>query len=92
MESRPTAAEKKKEAAKAKPAPKKKLGFKEKHELENMEVNIQKAEALLAELTSESSRPENVANAARSAELYAEMGRVQAEIERLYARWSELEG
>ena len=69
---------------------KKKLSFKEQHELDNMEATIQKAEAKLATLTQESTEPQVIANAKRLVEISAEMAVLQAEIDRLYARWSEL--
>lgn len=56
-----------------------------------METRIQEAEALLARLSDESARPETAANATRLVELTQEMGAAQAEIDRLYARWAELE-
>ena len=74
-------------------APKKarKLSFKEKHELDNMEQTIADAEAKLATLQSEAGDPANAANAKRLTELYGEIGELQTRIEKLYARWSELE-
>jgi ATP-binding cassette subfamily F protein uup len=71
-------------------AKKKKLGYKEQRELDHMEENIQKAEGRLAELTAESAKPENISNPKKLMALTQEMGEVQAEIDRLYARWSEL--
>lgn len=72
------------------PAAKKKLGFKEQRELDGMEDTIAKAEARLAELTAESTKPEVAANASKLLELTQEMSRQQQEIDRLYRRWDEL--
>jgi ATP-binding cassette subfamily F protein uup len=70
---------------------KKKLSFKDQRDLDNMESNIKKAEALLAELTAESLKPENSSNSKKLLELTESMARAQAEVDRLYARWAELE-
>jgi hypothetical protein len=56
-----------------------------------MESNIHKAEAALAQLTAESTLPENMSNSVRLVEISQEMTRLQNEIDRLYARWAELE-
>lgn len=69
-----------------------KLSYKDQRELDSMDANIQKAESKLAKLAQESSAPEVAANSKRLMELSKEMGDVQAEIDRLYARWTELEG
>jgi ATP-binding cassette subfamily F protein uup len=74
------------------PGSKRKLSFKEKHELEGMEANILKAEGRLAILQADSSKPENLSNAKKLTEMTREMGDLQATIEKLYARWSELGG
>ncbi len=71
--------------------PKKKLGFNETRELTNMEGGIQKAEAKLLKLQGEASSPDNQSNAAKLSELYEAMAAAQAEVDRLYARWTELE-
>lgn len=70
----------------------KKLSFKEKFELENMEATIQVLEAKLETAQAESVLPEVVSKASKVQELYSEIAKLQAEIERLYARWAELEG
>jgi len=75
----------------AKPATqKKKLGFKEQRELDNMEENIATAETHLAALTKEANHPEVVANPSRLLELTKEMDLAQKAVESLYARWSDL--
>ncbi|MGZ3696319.1 MAG: ATP-binding cassette domain-containing protein, partial [Bdellovibrionota bacterium] len=69
---------------------KKKLNNKEQRELDGMEALIAEKESKLADLTSESEKPELGANAKKLQELTSEMAGVQKEIEKLYARWSEL--
>lgn len=69
---------------------KRKLGFKEQRELDGMEATIEKAEKRLAELTAESGKPEVVSNASKLLEITSEMGTLEKEIARLYARWQEL--
>ena len=73
-------------------AKKRKLSYMEQREYDSMEINIHKAEALMEKLTAESLLSENTSNAVRQAELAKAMGETQAEIDRLYARWAELEG
>ena len=68
-----------------------KLSFKEKHELDTMEANIAEAEAKLASLQTDAQKPENLANAAKQSELYAAISAAQSKVEKLYARWTELE-
>jgi ATP-binding cassette subfamily F protein uup len=77
----------------APPAPpkKRKLGFKERRELEGMEAAIQAADARLAGITAESQSPDVASDAGRLTELYRAMGEAQGEVDRLYARWAELE-
>lgn len=72
------------------PAGKRKLTHKEQRELDGMEALIAKTESRLAELTAESGKPELAANAKKLQEITAGMAVVQAEIDRLYARWEEL--
>ncbi|MEQ1876553.1 MAG: ABC-F family ATP-binding cassette domain-containing protein [Bdellovibrionia bacterium] len=71
---------------------KRKLSYKDQRELDLMESTIEKAETELARLTAESAKPEVSTNSKRLTELSKEMATVQAEIQRLYARWAELEG
>jgi ATP-binding cassette subfamily F protein uup len=74
----------------AKSDQKRKLSFKEIRELESMESNIEKLESTLTRLAVESSLPENASNATVLTKLSQEMATTQAEIDRLYSRWSEL--
>ncbi|MBI3543642.1 MAG: ABC-F family ATP-binding cassette domain-containing protein [Deltaproteobacteria bacterium] len=67
-----------------------KLSFNEQRELDGMEATIHKAEARLAELAAESANPDLVSNAIRLNELAKAMATAEAEIERLYSRWTEL--
>jgi ATP-binding cassette subfamily F protein uup len=60
-------------------------------ELESMEQNIHQTEDLLSKLTEESLLPKNSTNSVRMVEITREMTRLQSEIDRLYARWAELE-
>ncbi len=70
---------------------KRKLSFKETHELQNIEPNIKIAEDKMATLTALSTQPETLRNRLRLTELSNEMAKTQAEIDRLYALWGELE-
>jgi ATP-binding cassette subfamily F protein uup len=56
-----------------------------------MEATIAEAESKLAALEEESQRPDVVTNAARLVELHAAMDAARADVDRLYARWAELE-
>lgn len=73
------------------PTKRKKLTFKDQFELDGMEVAIQKAEHTLGTLNQEMAAPENMSNAPRLLELSVAMEKTQKEIDRLYARWHELE-
>lgn len=73
------------------PAKKKKLSYKEQLEFDSMEANIQKAESKLEELTLESQKPEYSTNASKLNEVIRELEKAQKEVDRLYARWAELE-
>jgi ATP-binding cassette subfamily F protein uup len=74
------------------PAKKKKLSYKDQRDLDTLEERIAEAEAKLAKATAESSLPENMSNSVALARLSKEMADAQTEIDRLYARWAELEG
>jgi len=89
----------KKKAVPNKPAPaapavekkRRKLSFNEQRELDGMEANIQKAEAELQVLTEQSQSSDVISNASKLNEIMQKMGDLQAKIETLYQRWSELE-
>lgn len=68
-----------------------KLGYSEQRELDSMEKNIHEIEAKLAKLSQASALPENVSNAVKLADMTREMSELQSQIDRLYARWAELE-
>jgi ATP-binding cassette subfamily F protein uup len=73
------------------PAPRRKLSYLEQREYEAIEETIARAEAALATATADSERPEHASDAAKLIELLAAVSARQEEIERLYARWAELE-
>lgn len=72
-------------------AKKRKLSFKEQREFDGMEAAIAKAEEKLKSLERESVEPSVTVNSKRLLEITQEMHNLQAEVERLYARWAELE-
>ncbi len=70
---------------------KRKLSYNEQRDLDGMEAALHKVETRLTELAMESVDPKIASNAKRLSELTDEMAKAQSEIERLYARWAELE-
>ncbi|HEX6765481.1 MAG TPA: ABC-F family ATP-binding cassette domain-containing protein [Polyangiaceae bacterium] len=70
---------------------KKKLSFKDQRDFDTIEARIVEAEEKLRALEAECARPEVVSNAARLVELDAGMSAARAEVDRLYARWAELD-
>lgn len=81
---------KKQAAAREAPAPaKRKLSFKEQQELKGMEAAIAEAEKKIAGLQAESLTA--ASNASRLTALSRELASAQADLDRLFARWSELE-
>jgi ATP-binding cassette subfamily F protein uup len=86
--SRPTAA--------AGPSPataagRKKLGYKEQREYDAIEEALARAEAALREARAASEHPENASDHAKLVALLAAVDERQGEVDRLYARWAELE-
>ena len=74
------------------PAKKKtKLSWNEQKELDGMEAAIAKAEERVEGLTKRLDDPALLADHAKSRDAYALLGGAQADVERLYARWAELE-
>ncbi len=69
---------------------KKKLSYKEKFELDNMESTIQTLEKQLEELTAQSTLLEVLSDSKKLQKIYTDIGALQSEIERKYARWTEL--
>ena len=77
--------------AAAAPRKKKKLSFNEQRDFDTIEARILEAESKLATLTEESGRPDVVSNHTRLIALTTEMATARSEVDRLYARWAELE-
>jgi ATP-binding cassette subfamily F protein uup len=75
-------------AASAKP---KKLSFKDQQDWNAIEARILAAENRVAVLDAESTRPDVVTDAARLMALEPEKIAAQMEVDRLYARWAQLE-
>ena len=80
----------------ARPAPTatarpRKLGYKEQREYDAIEETLARAEAALRDARAESERPEHVSDHAKLVALLAAVDERQAEVDRLYARWAELE-
>jgi ATP-binding cassette subfamily F protein uup len=71
--------------------PKKKLSYKEQREFDGMESTILGKESAIAKLSAESELPENARNAVKLAKIMGEMAELQAEVDRLYAKWAEYE-
>jgi ATP-binding cassette subfamily F protein uup len=75
----------------SRPAPKKKLTWKEQKELESMEATILDAESKVESLQASVAEPAIANDHVKARDAYAALGAAQAEVERLYARWAELE-
>jgi len=73
------------------PSMKKKLSFKETREFELMEENIHEAEAKLHEKLAALHDPEVSGNAARLHTASVELEQAHKAVDKLYARWAELE-
>ena len=74
------------------PAPKpKRLGYLEQRELDSMEASVLAAEERLSEAKSRAEDPAIAADANALQERFAALTAAQAEVDRLYARWAELE-
>jgi ABC transport system ATP-binding/permease protein len=67
------------------------LGYIEQREYDAIEANIAAAEAAHAAAVADSERSENASDAAKLVALLALVAERQAEVDRLYARWAELE-
>lgn len=72
-------------------APRKRLSYLEQREYEQIEERIQAAEARLAEAQARLQDPETVCEAAKLEACWQEVRAAQEEVDRLYARWAELE-
>ena len=76
----------------AQPAgPRRKLSYKDQRDFDTIEDRIALAEARLAALEGEQASPEASSNAGRLVELIGQIESAKAEVDILYARWSELE-
>lgn len=74
------------------PPPPKKKSAKIERELERLSGLIEKNEAEMAKLAEETADPANAANPSKLMELSEKIAKVQSEIDKLYAKWQELEG
>jgi ABC transport system ATP-binding/permease protein len=72
-------------------ASRRKLTYGEQREYDGLEATLAAAEAALADAKAESERPEHASDAARLIDLVAAVTAKQDEIDRVYARWAELE-
>ena len=73
------------------PGARRKLGYKEQREYDAIEATLARAEAALRDARADSERPEHASDAAKLVALLAAVDERQAEVDRLYARWAELE-
>ncbi len=69
----------------------KRLGYLEQRELDAMEANVLAAEERLEEAKRRAEDPAISSDANALQQRYAELSGAQAEVDRLYARWAELE-
>jgi len=72
-------------------ASKRKLSYKDQRDFDTIEARIAAAEARLAGLEAEQASPALASNASRLVELIGQTESARADVEALYARWSELE-
>ena len=69
----------------------KRLGYLEQRELDAMEANVLAAEERLEEAKRRAEEPAIAADATALQQRYAELSAAQSEVDRLYARWAELD-
>jgi ATP-binding cassette subfamily F protein uup len=74
------------------PSKTKRLSYLEQREFDNMEATVLTAEARLEAAKKAAEDPSIAADADALQKRYADLSAAQAEVERLYARWAELEG
>jgi len=72
-------------------APRKKLNYLEAREWERIEETVSRAEEALEEKRQQLEAPDVVSNPARLTQVVAAIDVAQQEVDRLYARWAELE-
>ncbi|MBC7783675.1 MAG: ABC-F family ATP-binding cassette domain-containing protein [Burkholderiales bacterium] len=70
---------------------KKRLNWNEQKEFDGMEAAIHSAEKLVADLQTEMNKPAVLANHEKLHEVCDRLGKAEHEVERLFARWAELE-
>jgi ATP-binding cassette subfamily F protein uup len=70
----------------------KRLSYKEQREWDAMESTVHAAEERLASATTAAHDPSIAADAAILQQRFAELAAAQAEVDRLFARWAELDG
>jgi ATP-binding cassette subfamily F protein uup len=75
----------------SKPPAKKKLSFKDQRDFDTIEARIETAEEKLRALRAECALPEVVSDAERLVVLDTEIATAQSDVDRLYARWAELD-
>ncbi|HEX8170815.1 MAG TPA: ABC-F family ATP-binding cassette domain-containing protein [Thermoanaerobaculia bacterium] len=91
-QSKPSAPEKRAAAAAPPAAPKsKRLSYLEQREFDAMEATLLAAEERLAEAQRRAEDPSIASDAAALQTRFTELHAAQSEVERLYARWAELE-
>ena len=77
-------------SAAPKPA-RKKLSYRDQREYDTIEAKIGEAEAALRQAVEESESPENASHPTKLVALLTAVSERQLEVDRLYARWAELE-
>jgi ATP-binding cassette subfamily F protein uup len=78
-------------SARGEARPSKRLSYIEQRELDQMEASVLAAEEQLAEVTRRAEDPSVASDAAALQERFTKLSAAQAEVDRLYARWAELE-
>jgi ATP-binding cassette subfamily F protein uup len=91
QDNRPRLSAPPRETTTAKPRTKR-LSYKEQREWDNMEAAVHAAESRLAAAAAAAQDPTIAADAATVQQRFADLTAAQAEVDRLYARWAELEG
>ena len=91
LQAEKAAARRREPAAGSRPAARRKLTYGEQREYDGIEAALAAAEAALAEARAEAESPAHASNAARLVQLFAAVETRQADVDRLYARWAELE-
>src|SRR5262249_54299184 len=76
---------------KSSPPARKKLTWNEQRELESIEGSIHAAEALVLSWQKKTTDSTVIADHVKLHEAYDQLSKAQQEVERLYARWAELE-